>query len=115
MLAPEALEANRRGEVTDAQRGGFQAFVRSARRSQLSAAAFIAAGALVIVLFASHRVSRVQRSALSAGGFALAAIIAVRALSGRRAVSRGLHTRRAEGIEGAIGKRVLAGGRTAPA
>jgi hypothetical protein len=73
-----ALEANRRGELSEAHRRVFGALSRDRRRSGLSSAAFFAAGALLIAFFASPSSSMALRMLLTASGLAIAAVLVVR-------------------------------------
>jgi hypothetical protein len=104
---PDALEANRRGELSEAQRRGFGALSRDRRRSGLSSAAFFTAGALLIAFFASPSASIVLRMLLTAAGLAIAAFLVVRSITGADALTRDLRRVQVQCAEGAIGKRRL--------
>jgi hypothetical protein len=104
-LLPEALEANRRGELTDRQRQGFGALARSNHRSAFSTAAFLVAGAAIIVFFASPTASPAARVLIPAVALGLAVVLVIRAIVGADALTRDLRAPRVESVEGAIGKR----------
>jgi hypothetical protein len=107
---PEALEANRRGELSEAQRRGFGALSGSQRRSALSSAAFLFAGALVVVFFASPTASPLLRTLVPLLCLAIAAFLVVRSLTGGDALTRDLSESQVQSVEGAIGKRRGGGG-----
>jgi len=59
VFPPEALEANRRGQLTDAQLQGFRGLSRYRRKDQLSWAGYlVGGGGLLIAFFASPSTSR---------------------------------------------------------
>jgi hypothetical protein len=107
---PEALEANRRGEMSEAQRRGFGALSGSRRRSELSSAAFLVAGALVVVFFASPRSSPAMRAGIPLACVAIAAFLVARSIAGSDALTRDVREGRVESVEGAIGKSRGGGG-----
>jgi hypothetical protein len=106
----DALEANRRGELSEEQRRGFGALSGSRRRSALSSAAFLVAGALLVLFFASPTSSPVLRAALPVACLAIAAFLVVRSIAGGDALTRDLREGRVESVEGAIGKSRGGGG-----
>ena len=110
-LHAEALEANKRGVLSDAQREGFGAYARSNHRSAFSTAAYLVGGAAIVYFFASPESSIALRAGLIAGAVALAAIIAVRAMIGADALTRDLREGRVESTEGAIGRQRRGNGR----
>jgi hypothetical protein len=104
----DALDANRRGMLSDRQLRGFRAMSASNRRSALSTAALLAGGALLIGFFASPTAPIVTRTLLTFICLAIAVFLAVRAVTGADALTRDLRRNRVESVEGAIGKRRLA-------
>jgi hypothetical protein len=110
-LSPDALVANQRGELSDAQLRGFRALSRDRRKSALSSAAFLVAGALLIGFFASPSSSPVARALISFACLAIAAFLVVRSITGADALTRDLRRVQVQFIEGAIGKRRVSGGR----
>jgi len=111
LLHAQALETNKRGALSDAQREGFAAYARSNHRSALSTAAYLVAGAAIVYFFASPRSSLALRGGIIAGCVVLAAIISVRATIGADALTRDLREGRVESTEGAIGRRRQGNGR----
>ena len=109
---PEALDANRRGALSDAQRRGFGALSRYRRRSALSSAAFLVAGALLVIFFASPTSSPALRAFAPLVCLAIAAFLVARSITGGDSLTRDLRESRVQSIEGAIGKRRLSGGRS---
>jgi hypothetical protein len=107
----DALDANRRGALSEAQQKGFAALATSRRKSALSGAGFLTAGALLILFFASPKASPTARVLIPIGGLAIAAVLAVRALTGGDAFTQDLRAVSVQSTEGAIGKRRIAGNR----
>src|SRR5271166_3763537 len=101
---PEALEANRRGELTDTQLRAFRGLSGYRRKSALRAAGFLAMGALLIGFFAAPTFSAASRVLITFGGLAIAAFLVVRSINGGDALTRDLRRVRVESVEGAIGK-----------
>ncbi len=101
----EALEANRRGELSESQRRGFGALSGSNRRGALGSAGLLIAGALVVLFFASPTASPMLRMLVPLAALAIAAFLVVRSLTGADALTRDVAAGRVESIEGAIGKR----------
>lgn len=104
---PDALDANRRGELSDDQRSGFGALAGYRRRSALSSAALLVAGALLVVFFASPTASPVLRMLVPVTCLAITAVLVVRSVTGGDALTRDLRQGRVESVEGAVGKRRL--------
>ncbi len=102
---PDALEANRRGELTDSQRHGFRAQSSSDRRSALSLAAVFLAGAVLVGFFASPSAPPVARAVITAVALLVALFVGLRAIVGFDALTRDVREGRVQSIEGAIGKR----------
>jgi hypothetical protein len=107
---PDALDANRRGDLSDEQLRGFGALSRYRRRDSLSIAAFLVAGALLIGFFASPTSSAVLRALVTVGCLAIAAVLVVRSVTGSDALTRDLRRVQVQSVEGAIGKRRPASG-----
>jgi hypothetical protein len=107
---PDALEANRRGELSDAQRRGFGALSGYQRRNDFSIAGFLVAGAVLVGFFASPTASPLLRGLIPILCLALAAFLVVRSITGGGALTRDLRQGRVESAEGAIGKRRPSGG-----
>ncbi len=101
---PDALEANRRGKLSDAQCQRIRGLSRRRRKGALSIAGFLAAGALLIDLNAAPALSVPKRILITLFGLGIAAFLVVRAISGADALTRDLRRRRVQFIEGAIGK-----------
>jgi hypothetical protein len=106
----DALDANRRGELSESQRRGFGALSARNRRSALSGAAFLVAGALVIIFFASPTASPTLRMLIPLVALAIAGFVVVRSVTGSDALTRDLREGRVESVEGAIGKRRVSSG-----
>lgn len=114
-LAPDsfqadALEANRRGELSEAQRRGFGALAGSNRRSAVGSAALLLAGAFVVAFLSSPTASPVLRTLVPIACVAIAAFLLVRSIGGSDALSRDLKQGQVQSVEGAIGKRRGGGG-----
>jgi hypothetical protein len=105
----DALDANRHGELTDQQRNGFAAWARSRRRSAFSTAGYLAAGAAIVLFFASPTASPTARALIPATALGIAAVLVIRAMTGADALTRDLRTPRVETAEGPIGKRQMSG------
>ncbi len=103
----DALDANRRGELSDSQRRGFGSLSGSNRRGALSSAAFLVAGSLLVLFFASATASPMLRFLVPVAGLAIAAFLVLRSIGGTDALTRDVARGRVESIEGAIGKRRL--------
>ena len=108
-FSPEALEANRRGELSNDQRRNFGALSRYRRRNALSIAAFLLAGALLVAFFASPASSAALRSVVTIVCVALAGFLVLRSATGTDALTQDLRQSRVESIEGATGKRRFGG------
>ena len=111
-FVPDALEANRRGELTEKQRHGFGALSGYQRRNDLSIAAFLVAGAVLVSFANSPTFSPVARTLVQLACLAIAAYLVVRSITGGSALARDLRESRVESVEGAIGKRQFSGGRS---
>jgi hypothetical protein len=114
-LFPEALDANRRGLLSDQQRRGFGHLSRSRHRSGLSSAALLLGGAVLVGVFAPPTASPVVRVSFTLGCLAVSAFFVVRAVTGIDALTRDVREGRVKSVEGAIGKRQPATGGSSPA
>ncbi len=108
----EALEANRRGELSAVQLQNLQAQSRFRRRNELSIAAFFAGGALIFAFFASPTASVVMRALLTFICLASAIFLIVRSVTGSDPLTRDLRRVQVQSVEGAIGKRRRSGSRS---
>ena len=107
----EALEANRRGELSAQQLLSLQAQSKNRRRSELSNAGFFIAGALVIGFFASPSAPVVTRAVITFVCLAIATFLVVRSITGSDPLTRDLRKVQVHSVEGAIGKRRRSGSR----
>ena len=103
-LHPDALDANRRGELSDVQRRNFGAQSRDRRKSELSSAGFFVAGAVLFGFFASPTSSVILRVLLTIGCVAIAVFLVVRSITGGDALTRDLRRVQVQSVEGAIGR-----------
>src|SRR5215471_4223167 len=113
VFPPDALDANRRGELSDAQRRGLGNVARYRRRSQLQFAGIALVLAVLIGGFASSSVSIVSRGLVTLVCLGIAAVLVVRSVTGADSLTRDLRDTRVESAEGAIGKRRHRAGRNA--
>jgi hypothetical protein len=113
-LPSDALEANRRGELSDKQLLGFRARSRYQRRNALTIAAFLVAGAVLVGVFASPTAPVVPRVLITGIALTIAAFLVVRSITGSDALTRDLRHVTVQSVEGAIGKRRI-GNRGGPA
>jgi hypothetical protein len=113
-FASDALEANRRGELSDKQLLGFGALSRYQRRNALTIAAFLVAGAVLVGGFASPTAPVVPRVLITGIALAIAAVLVMRSITGSDALTRDLRHVTVQSVEGAIGKRRI-GNRGGPA
>ena len=107
---PEALEANRRNELTDVQARNFGALARDRRKSALSSAAFLVAGAVIVGFFASPTAPVASRVLITCACVFFAIFLVARAAGGDP-LARDLKQGQVQSVEGAIGKRGPVGGR----
>jgi hypothetical protein len=102
---PEALESNRQGELTRAQREAITRRLRLRNRSALGAAGVAVAVAVLIVFFAPHSLAPVWRIAIVVGTLGLAISLILRTASGGdAALSRDLRRGRVEALAGPVAK-----------
>ena len=108
-LHPDALDANRRGELSDVQLRNFGAQSRDGAGVSSSSAGFLVAGAVLFGFFASPTSSVILRALITIGCVAIAAFLVVRSITGGDALTRDLRRVQVQSVEGAIGKRRLGG------
>lgn len=111
VFMPEALDANRRGDLTDAQLRGFRGLSHYRRKSALGSAALLVAGAVLVGGFASPSASPTLRVLIPVVCLVIAAVLVTRSIAGTDALSRDLRRREVQFVEGAIGKSRIGGGR----
>jgi hypothetical protein len=103
-LRPDALEANRRGELSESQIQGFGSLATRRRKSGLQFAVIFIVMGVLIGFFASPGKPIATRALLTLGCFAIAAFLIVRSVTGADALTRDLRRRKVQSVEGAIGK-----------
>jgi len=108
----DALDANRSGGLTEDQRRSLGALAGYNRRNAFTIAAFLTAGAMIVLFLA--RADAPVRLRFGTAGVALgiAAFLVLRSITGADALTRDLEDARVQSAEGAIGKRRVSGGRT---
>lgn len=114
VFPPGALEANRRGELTDAQQRGFGNLARDNRKSQLQFAGIALVIAVLVGGFASSTAPVMTRALITIVALAIAAVLVVRSVTGADALTRDLRNVQVLSVEGAIGKRRIGNGRARP-
>jgi hypothetical protein len=102
---PDALEANRRGELTDSQRRGFGEQASSNHRSALSMAAVFVAGEILVGFFASPSAPLASRAVITLVCLLVSLFLLLQVIVGFDALTRDVRAGRVQSIEGAIGKR----------
>ncbi len=107
----DALDANRRGQLTDKQRENLGALAAFRRRNALTIAAFLTAGALVVIFLTRPDSPILPRWAMAGGALAIAAFLVVRSITQSDALTRDLEDPQVQSTEGAVGKRRVGGGR----
>ena len=107
----DGLDANRRGELSDAQRRGLGALARSNHRNSLNSALLLVAGAAIVWFLARPGASPLLHLLVPAIALTIAAVLVVRVGGGTDALSRDVRAGRVECVEGAIGKRRVGTGR----
>src|SRR5215831_9129789 len=105
VFPPDALDANRRGELTDVQRHRLGNLARDRRKSQLRFAGIPLVLAVLVGGFGSSSVSIVSRGLVTLVCLGIAAVLVVRSVTGADSLTRDLRDTRVESAEGAIGKR----------
>ena len=101
----DALEANRGGRLTTAQRDGLRHIARYTRQSMLGAGIVFVVAAAMMLFNRELSLPEVLRVALAAVCLVLAVFFLVRAVVGGDALSRDLRRMEVRTVEGAIGKR----------
>jgi hypothetical protein len=104
-LVPEALEANRGGTLTPAQRAMVGRQERAWWKNELvGAGIFAVIGVLILTSSAGHYPA-VVRLAVGLGSFAIAAFFLLRSIPGTNALARDERSGKVEAVEGPFGKR----------
>ena len=101
----DALETNRGGQLTTAQRDRLRPIARYTRQSMFGAAVVFVVAAAMMRFDRDLSLPAVVRVALAVACLVLAAYFLMRAIVGNDALSRDLRHMRVESTEGAIGKR----------
>lgn len=101
----DALEANRRGELSSTQVKNLRNFAGSRRKGGLQFAAVLIAIGLLVGFFASPTASHAARVLIPLICFAIAGFLIVRYLGGADPIVRDLRAGKVESVQGAIGKR----------
>jgi len=103
----DALEANRAGKLTDAQRRGLRGQSRGLRKAELQfAVVFTIIGLLVWFAQGPARYANVK-PLIGVGCLIIAGFLLVRAFTGADKLTQDLRDARVESVEGAIAKRVV--------
>lgn len=113
VLDPGALETNRAGRLTDAQRAGWARSERS-WSGELRGIALVLVAIGVLVLVAADRLSADARLLVAAGFIAAAGVLGWLSLVGRPGLERDLREGRLTPITGAIGRYRIPGARSQP-
>jgi len=101
----DALDANRRGELTPLQFARLRGLEGYRRKSALHGAFLLVVAALLIGFFASPSMSVPLRVLVTSGCLAIAAFLVIRFLGGADGLARDLRRPRVQCVEGAIGKK----------
>ena len=101
---PDALEANRAGQLTDAQRRGFAAYDRSWRRGEVGLALVFVVLAALLLSSTGPAPNAALRPFAGVGFLVLALAVAVHATPSRDPLARDLRSRRVESLEAAMEK-----------
>ena len=107
-MRPDALDANRSGQLTNEQRQGFGRYDRGRRRGILGLVPVFAAIGILALLAKGPAPSAPARPYVAVGALAAAMVALLVAAGARDKLADDLRTGRVEAIEGAIGKRYLA-------
>ena len=108
VMRPDALDANRRGQLTNEQRQGFGRYDRGRRRAILGLVPVFAAIGILALLAKGPAPSASARPYVGVGALAAAVVALLVAAGARDKLADDLRTGRVEAIEGAIAKRYLA-------
>jgi hypothetical protein len=104
-MASEALDSNRRGELTATQRDGFAGLLRKRNRSALGIAGALLAVSLAVGVFVAPSLAPVWRIAIVGVPFGIAVSLILRVLTGGdKAMGRDLHHGRVQAVTGPITK-----------
>jgi hypothetical protein len=104
-LASEALDSNRRGQLTATQRDGFTRLLQHRNRSALGIAAALLAVAVLVGVFAAPSVSAVWRIAIVGVPLGIAVSLLLRVVTGGdKALGRDLRHGRVQAVIGSISK-----------
>jgi hypothetical protein len=114
-LHPEALDANRVGRLTDAQRASLRRYDRGPRGNNLWVAALCVIVAVVLFRSTSPARSAWLRPFAGVGALLLAGGLVLRTLGIGGRLARDLRTGRVEAVDGAIAKVRRSGGGSGPA
>jgi hypothetical protein len=101
----DALETNRAGQLTTAQRDRFRPIARYTRQNTFIAAVILAVAAAMMVSDKQLSLPAVLRMPLAGAFVILALFFLVRAAVGGDALSRDLRHARVQAVDGAIGRR----------
>jgi len=104
-LSSEALDSNRRGELTGTQRDGFALRLQQRNRSALGVAGALLAMAVLVGVFAAPSLSAVWRIAIVVVALGIAVSLILRVLTGGdKALGRDLRHGRVHAVTGPITK-----------
>ncbi len=109
VLAPDALEANRSGALTDLQRKGLRSSDRAARKNNFVLVPLLVILGIVLVRATGPAQSAWMRPYAGAGALVFAAVLLLRSLGAWDKLGDDLQNGRVEWIEGALGKRIIQG------
>jgi hypothetical protein len=104
-MSSEALDSNRRGELSATQRDGLARLLRQRNRSALSIAGALLAVSVIVGVFVAPSLSPVWRIAIVGVPFGIAVSLILRVLTGGdKALGRDLRHGRVEAVTGPITK-----------
>jgi hypothetical protein len=104
-LGSDALDSNRRGELTATQRDGFTRVLQSRNRNALGTAGALVVVAALVGVFAAPSLSPVWRIAIVGVALGIAVSLILRVLTGRdQALGRDLRHGRVQAVTGTITK-----------
>ncbi len=101
-FAPDALEANRAGVLTDEQRRHYRGYVRNSRGSTLTTAAVVAVLGVVVLTSRSFAWGEALRPLVALAAFAIAGLLVLGWLGVFSLLLRDANAGRVEAIEGPI-------------
>jgi hypothetical protein len=105
-----ALEDNRQGRLTDAQRKLIRTLCRGTRKSELTVATFAAVFGIFLFFAVRSSTPALERVGIPIGCLALAAFLLFRAITGGDRLTRDLRHPRVASLEGPIGKHAVSTG-----